>query len=82
MGFLRVNKILVNNRISILWQKQGDQGLVWNQVYVDFVNFDVNTKVSEFLFCIVLVFFRLSMSNVFKFVINCVYFIIYICSLF
>lgn len=81
MGSLRVNKISANNRTSILWQKQGDQGSAWNQAYVDLVNSDANTKVSEFLFCIVLVPFRLSISNIFKSVINCVYFTTYTCSL-
>lgn len=74
MGSLRVNKISANNRTSILWQKQGDQGPAWNQAYVDLVNSDANTKVSEFLFCILQVPFRLSISNIFKSVINCVYF--------
>uniref|UniRef100_K1Q6C7 MAM and LDL-receptor class A domain-containing protein 2 n=1 Tax=Magallana gigas TaxID=29159 RepID=K1Q6C7_MAGGI len=46
MGSLRVNKISANNRTSILWQKQGDQGPAWNQAYVDLVNSDANTKIT------------------------------------
>lgn len=57
MGSLRVNQISANNRTSILWQKQGDQGPAWNQAYVDLVNSDANTKVSKVLLFFVCMYF-------------------------
>ena len=35
MGTLRVNQISADNRTTILWERTGDQGRVWNQAYVD-----------------------------------------------
>ena len=50
MGTLRVNQISADNRTTILWERTGDQGRVWNQAYVDLEERNPLMNVKNYLF--------------------------------